>query len=103
MNRNYREFVERLRVEMMYNYIEILPCIDIGAVDDVIKDDNMNYRSVTDNTKGDRTIPDHDKLYELLENYEKLNNLYIYDTNIRDSIINDLCRYKIRLLFDDGG
>ena len=39
-------------------------------VDDVIKDDNMNYRSVTDNTKGDRTIPDHDKLYEIVENYK---------------------------------
>ena len=88
---------------MVYDYIEILPCMDIEEVDDVIKDDNMTYRSVTDNTKGDRTIPDHDELYEIVENYKKLNSMYIYDTNIRDSIINDLYRYKIRLLFDDGG
>ena len=95
--------MKRLGIEMVYNYIEILPCIDIGAVDDVIKDDNMTYRSATDNTKGDRTIRNHDKLYEIVENYKKLNCLYIYDTNIRDSIINNVCRPKIRLLFDDGG
>ena len=28
---------------MMYNYIEILPCIDIETVDDVVKDDKIRY------------------------------------------------------------
>ena len=69
----------------------------------------------TDNTKGDRTIIDHDKLYEIMiwsdhidyngivERYKKLNKYYIDSTNIIYSIINDLYRPKIRLLYDDGG
>ena len=38
VNRNYREFVERLGIERVDNYSEYVPCIeaDIEAVDDVI-------------------------------------------------------------------
>ena len=104
VNRNYEEFMERLGVEMMYNYNEYLPWIKDAVIrDDVTKDDNMNYRSVADNTEGDRTVPDHDELYENVENYKNLNGMYSYDTNIRYPIINKLCIPKIRLLFDDGG
>ena len=58
MNRKYEEFVERLGVEMVYDYIEILPCIETKVVgDEVIKDDNITYLIMTNYTKGDRTIP----------------------------------------------
>ena len=68
-----------------------------------------------DNTKGDITILYDDTVYDIMiwsnpidynsivENYKKLNNLYIYNNKIMHLIKNDLYRTKIRLLFDDGG
>ena len=95
VDRNYKEFVERLGIERVENYIEILPCVeaDIAAVDDdVVNDEFITYLVVTDYTKGDMTILYDDKLYDkiiwnnpvsIVEKYEKLNNHYVDDNNIR--------------------
>ena len=65
-----------------------------------------------DHTKGDLTILDGDKLYDVIlwnnpvdivEKYENLNSHYIDRDNIMYLIINELCRRKPRLLFHDGG
>ena len=48
-------------------------------------------------------MTNHDRLYEFVENDENSNGICTYDVNIRDSIISNVYRYKIRLLFDDGG
>ena len=70
---------------------------------------------MTNDTKGDRTIPYddmlHDKLIwnkpinsnDIVERYKKLNKYYIDNNNIIYLIKNDVCRSKTRLLFDDGG
>ena len=70
---------------------------------------------MTNYTKGDRTMLYDDTVYDIMiwsnpihynsfvEEYEKRNKYYIDDTNIIYSMINDLYRYKIRLLFDDRG
>ena len=67
---------------------------------------------VTDHTKGDMTILDGDTLYDIIiwnnpvsivESYEKLNIHYVDGNNIMYLLKNDLCRPKIRVLFDDGG
>ena len=117
VGRNYKELVGRLGIERVEN-IEILPCVkaDIAAVDDdVVNDEFITYLVVTDYTKGDMTILDRDQLYDkmiwnnpinyndIVENYEKLNNHYVDNNNIRYLIKNDVCRPKIRLLLDDGG
>ena len=117
VNRNYKELVERLGVEMVYNYSEILPDVEaevVAEVDDNV-DELLTYLIMTDNTKGDRTIPDRDKLYDMViwndhinykdmvEEYDNINNYYIDNNNIMYSIINDLYRLKIKWLFDDGG
>ena len=59
MGRNYKELAERLGIERVNNYIEILPCVevDIAAIDDdVVNDGFITYLVVTDYTKGDMTI-----------------------------------------------
>ena len=85
ISRKYEEFREKLGE----NYNE--------------NNDFITYPVVTNNTEGDRTITNHDRLYEFAENDENLNGICIYDVNIRDSIISNVYRYKIRLFFDDGG
>ena len=69
------------------------------------------------NTDGDKTrITDVDRLYDLIimwgnpvkhcyevmEPFEKTNSYY-NSNNKMHLIINELCRRKTRLLFDDGG
>ena len=119
ISRDYEEFMGRLGVEMIYNkYNKYLPWVeaDIAAVgDDVDKDDFVTYLIVTDYTKGDMTILDRDKLYEIViwnkhinlnsivEIYEELDKYYIDSNNIRHSILNHIYSCKVRLLFDDGG
>ena len=70
---------------------------------------------MTNYTKGDRTILYDDTVYDIMiwsnpihynsfvEKYEKRNKYYIDDANIMYSMINNVCRPQIRLLFDDGG
>ena len=118
VGRSYAELRERVNRERVNNYSEYVPWFeaDVAEVgDDVINDDFITYLVGTDNTKGDRTIIDRDKLYEIMiwsdhidynsivETYKKLNEYYIDSTNILYSIINNLYRPKIRWLFDDGG
>ena len=95
INRKYREFVDRLGVEMVDDYSEYKPCSEIEitiiiddentgikhlswvvmgvAVDNYADDRNdlITYMIMTDNTEVDRTIPDddmvHDK-YDVIEN-----------------------------------
>ena len=69
VGRNYKELVERLGIERVENYIEILPCVEanIAAVDDdVVNDEFITYLVVTDYTKGDMTILDRDQLYDII-------------------------------------
>ena len=88
VKRNYREFVERLGVEMVDNNNEYVPCIKAemaAIVDDDNNDNNylpcevkgvavdndenndfITYLIVTNYTEGDRTIPYDDKLYDKL-------------------------------------
>ena len=40
---------------------------------------------------------------DIVEKYEKLNSHYVDSNNIRCSIKNNVCRPKIRWLYDDGG
>ena len=104
VNRNNEEFVERLDGERSDNNSKYLPCIETEVVgDDVDNTDNITYLNMTNYTKGNRTIPDPDKLYEIVENYKKLNSLYIYNNNIRYLIQDKLYRPNIQLLFDEGG
>ena len=59
VGRNYKKLAERLGIEIVDNYTEILPCVeaDISAVDDdVVNDEFITYLVVTDYTKGDMTI-----------------------------------------------
>ena len=102
ISRKYEELRERLGVEMIYNKSKYLPCNETEVEGDKGNNDFINYLVVTNNTDGDRTITNHDRLYEFAENDENLNGICIYDVNIRDSIISNVYRYKIRL-FDDGG
>ena len=71
------------------------------------------YLIVTDNTRGEFTIPNVDRNFELVcnkvcnyysETMEKIDDddYYNYNSNM-SLIVNDWCRRKIRLLFDDGG
>ena len=139
VGRNYKELIEKINNERV-DYIKGLPCEVIstavvdknddnkdnkhlpygltGVVVDNYDGDNndfITYLVGTDDTKGDRTILNRDKLYEIMiwsdhidynsivKNYKKLNNRYIENHNIRYSIKNDLYRPKIGWLFDDGG
>ena len=86
----------------MDKYNKNLPCNGAEVVGDNEKDDFTKYLAVTDYTKGDMTIPDHE-LYEIVENYRNLNSMYIDCNNIRHSILNHVYSFKVRLLFDDGG
>ena len=70
---------------------------------------------MTNYTKGDWTIPNVDKFYDIVmwsnpaEYYYgimdkiNLNSYYITKDDIMYLIKNELCIRKIRLLFDDGG
>ena len=114
VKRNYEEFVERLGRERSNNN-EYLPYSEIEIAVDDVKDDNITYLILTEYTKGDRTILERDQVHEriiwnkpinskdIVERCKKLNKYYIDSTNVMYSIINDLYRPKIRLLFDDGG
>ena len=84
VNRKYREFVERLGVEMVDDYSKYKPYSDIEIVITVDGDNNeynylpwvvtgvavdnyndyMTYMIITDNTEVDRTIPDRDMVYD---------------------------------------
>ena len=118
LDRGYKELIERVGWKKT-NYMKYLPCdeADIAVVgeDNENNNDFITYLVVTDNSKGDRTMLNRDKVYEIMiwgdhidynsivENYKELNNLYIDNHNIRYSIKKDLYRPKIRLLFDDMG
>ena len=84
VNRGYKELVERLDIERIDD-IEYLPCdvISTAANDDnvdneylpcdengVVADDNndeiITYLIVTNNMKGDMTIPNVDKFYDII-------------------------------------
>ena len=100
--RNYEEFIERLGGERSENNNKYLPCNETEVVGENENNDFTKYLIVTDYTKGDMTIPDHE-LYEIVENYRNLNSMYIDCNNIIHSILNHVYSFKIRLLFDDGG
>ena len=116
ISRNYKELVERLDIERVDNYIEILPCVetDAAAVDDNV-DDNITYLTLTEIIKGEVTIPNVDRNFELIvrnnicsyyiDAMEKRNDDDYYNYNNKNvSVIeNEWCRRKIRVLFDDGG
>ena len=42
---------------------------------------------MTNNTEGDRTMTNHDKLYEFEDNDKRLNGICIYDVSIRESLL----------------
>ena len=102
------------------NYIEYLPVHRRGIliVDDSENKERIKCLRVTDNnTDGDKTrITDVDRLYnliimcgnpvkhcyEVMEPFEKTNSYY-NSNNKMSLIVNELCRRKTRLLFDDGG
>ena len=73
------------------------------GVGDKENNDFANYLIMTNNTGGDRTVTNHDRLNEFEDNDKKLNGICIYDVSIRESILSNVYRYKIRLVFDDGG
>ena len=54
---------------------------------------------MTKNTKGDWTIPNVDRFYDEII----WSNPVDYYDSIMDLIKNELYRYNIRLIFDDGG
>ena len=71
---------------------------------------------MTKNTKGDWTINDGDRFYDLIIcnnpiNYyygimvkdENMNSHYVIKDNIMNLIKNELCMNNVRLIFDDGG
>ena len=60
--------MENLGVEMVDNYSKYLPWVeaDIAVVGDNGNNDFITYLVVTNNTKGDRTITNRDKLYDKL-------------------------------------
>ena len=121
---NYSEYVPCIKAEIAAivdddnNDNKYLPCEVKGVVVDYYDDDSndfITYLIRTDNTKGDRTISDREKLYDkliqnkpinsndIVERYKNLNKYYIDKNNIIYLITNNVCRPKIRLLFDDGG
>ena len=116
VGRNYKELVERLDVERVDNYLPYLPCVetDIAAVNEDNVDDSVTYLTLTENIKGEFTIPNVDRNFELIvcnnicsyyiDTMEKSNDddYYNYNSNMY-LIVNDLYSSKIRLLFDDGG
>ena len=67
INRKYREFVERLGVEMVDNYSKYLPYRETEVIgDDDESNDFVTYLIVTDHTKGDLIILDGDKLNDII-------------------------------------
>ena len=71
---------------------------------------------MTNNTKGDLTIPNVDKLYDVImwnnpvdyyygivKESENSNSHYIERGNIMNLIKNEMYLYNVRLIFDDGG
>ena len=62
----------------------------------------------SDNTEGDRTIPDIDLIYnkpiEIVNEIYKMFDNYYNDYNNKSYLINNkINRHKIRMLFNDGG
>ena len=94
-----------------------LPVDRIGVLvaDDDYVEEMITYLIVTNHTKGDWTINDVDRFYDLIIcnnsiNYyygimikdESINSYYIDNSKI--SLIKNEMRYdNVRLLFDDGG
>ena len=88
-----------------------LPCEVMDIVDEY---DDITYMGITNDTKGEFTMPNVDRNFELIVgnkgyNYyidtieEKSNDdYYNYNSNIY-VIVNEWCSRKVRLLFDDGG
>ena len=81
MSRTYEEFMERLGVEMIYNnkYSKYLPSNKTEVVGDKGNNDFINYLIMTNNTGGDRTMTNHDRLNEFAEDDENLNCICVYD------------------------
>ena len=95
---------------------EHLPDNETGVVADDNNGEIVTHLIVTNNTKGDWTINDVDRFYDIIMwnnpvDYcygimvkgENLSSHYIKKDNIMNLIKNELCICKIRLLFDDGG
>ena len=81
----------------------------------VVVDDKITYLNVTENTKGEITIHDVDRNFELIvcnniciinsiDIMKKSNNddYYNYNSNMY-LIVNEWCNMKTRLIYDDGG
>ena len=59
---------------------------------------------LTEYNNGDRTILERDQVYDdIVEEYDKTGNHYVYNHEIMYVIVNDWYNHKIRLLFDDMG
>ena len=136
VSRGYKELVERLEIDRIVNneylpgdvistvanddYIDDnkhLPGDKIGVI--VADDDNngeiITYLVMTNNTKGDLTIPKVDLIYEIIMwnnpvnyyygivNNTDLDGHYIKEGNIMDFIKNEWYLHNVRLIFDDGG
>ena len=132
LKRGYRELVGMVDIERVDN-IEFLPCDMVSAargdtnvddlpvykvgllvVDDYYNEEMINDLIVTANTKGELTIPNVDRFYELLvcnnvgkyylDTMDKIDDDGYYNNNNKMYLIkNELCIRKTRLLFDDGG
>ena len=123
VSRSYKELRQRLKSERVKDDIEYLPCDVTSAANDdkfddieylpcgetgIAADDNNDeiiiYLIVTNHTKGDLSILDGDKLYDVIiwnnpvdyygivENYENLKSRYIDRDNVMYLIKNELCR-----------
>ena len=90
---------------------EHLPCDVIDIVD---KYDDLTYLILTENTKGELTITNVDRNCKLIvcnnvfnyysDTLDEINGDGYYKNNNNMSlIVNELCKCKTRLLFDDGG
>ena len=97
-------------------YNKHLPGDKIGVLvaEDDYGDEMITYLITTKNTKGELTIPNVDKFYDVVmwsspveyyygvvEQIEKLNS-YLDSNDIMNSRKNELCMSNIRLIFDDG-
>ena len=95
--------------------IVYLPYDETGiAADDNNNDEIITYLIVTNNTKGDLTIPDVDMICDVIiwnnpidyygiMDKTSLNGHYIKKGNIMNLIKNEMYLYNLRLIFDDGG
>ena len=95
-------------------YNERLPDNETGLVDDENNGEIITYLVMTKNTKGELTIHNVDKFYEIIMwidpgncygimDKTDLNSYYIIKDNIMYLNKTGMCYVNIRLIFDDGG